>query len=529
MPTRYPFLPSLIEINEPRLCAPFLAAATTAYKGPDFDIRIVGQNLPGLSARWILSAEDIAAQFEGPGGGLPLREVRELKQTRWSSDFVTSAAVDFDGTGDKNILAIIGTEDGALRRNYVTALFRNEVEFEGALARAELVEQILESAAIVWNLDRPSVLQIDNAFYAIPNPQSFNLMDFREELWRLAPDGARVVCAVQLELGAAEQTIAAQLIQTPVGNMSRVLDVIAGYEPRCTGTLHFMSMAVNDAAEVYARAASRPWALSGIEPYNDEAEVDAGLDRWSQRGLWNYRMLRQMRASVPAAHDFLKEYYEHAFGLSEADAGALADHNFDLLIRTRFKFPRNPWSEDTNDPSFRLRRALLAQDPAEQVRELLNASGISNAYVESRWGTSAEPTLFYALESPLLVDLLLDRGADVNARGNFDKTALMYAAQFNLPETAKRLLERGADINATTSGEGDCWTNVNVSERTALMYAAENADLAMVDLLLEHGANPLARDSAKHSADMYVDRNGGLTEGAKRELYRRLRTATETP
>ena len=198
--------------------------------------------------------------------------------------------------------------------------------------------------------------------------------------------------------------------------------MIAGYEPRCTGTLHFMSMAVNDAAEVYARAASRPWALSGIEPYNDEAEVDAGLDRWSQRGLWNYRMLRQMRASVPAAHDFLKEYYEHAFGLSEADAGALADHNFDLLIRTRFKFPRNPWSEDTNDPSFRLRRALLAQDPAEQVRELLNASGISNAYVGNRGGEHrAEPTLFYALESPLLVDLLLDRGADVNARGNFEQ------------------------------------------------------------------------------------------------------------
>jgi hypothetical protein len=528
-PTRCPFLPSLIEINEPQLCAPFLATAIAAYKGPDFDIRTVGQDLSSLSARWILSAEDIAAQFEGPDGRLPLSEVRELTQIRWSWDLVTSTVVDFNGNGDKNILAIIGTEDNALRHSYVTALFHNEADFEGALAKAGSVEQILESATIVWDLDRPSILQIDNAFYAIPNPQSFHLKDFREELWRLAPDSARIACVVQLEPGAAERTIAPQLIQTPIGSMSRVLDAIAGHEPRCTGTLHFMSMAVTDAAQVYARTASRPWALSGIEPYNDEAEIDAALDRWSQRGLWNHRMLRQLRHSVPAAHDFLRDYYQHAFGLSETDAGALADHNFDLLIRTRFKFPRNPWPEDTNDPSFRLRRALLAQYTAEQVEELLDAAGISNAHVESRWGTSTEPTLFYALENPILVDLLLDRGADINARGNFNKTALMYAAQFNLPETAKRLLERGADINAATSGEGDCWTNVNVSERTALMYAAENADLEMVDLLLEHGANPLARDSAKCSADMYVDGNGGLTESAKLELYQRLRTAKGTP
>ena len=46
VPTRYPFLPSLIEINEPAVCSSFLAAVTDAYKGPEFDIKTVGHTLP---------------------------------------------------------------------------------------------------------------------------------------------------------------------------------------------------------------------------------------------------------------------------------------------------------------------------------------------------------------------------------------------------------------------------------------------------------------------------------------------------
>ena len=237
-------------------------------------------------------------------------------------------------------------------------------------------------------------------------------------------------------------------------------------------------------------------------------------------------MLRELSKVTDPAHDFLKVYYRDGFELSQEAADRLADASFDLVVRSRFTFPRRPQPIDMDDPSFRLRGALLAGSSEKTITALFEAGAtISNAYVKSRWGISTEPTLFYALESPALVDLLLKRGADVNAKGNFGKTALMYAAQLNLIDTATLLLERGADVNAKTSTIGDCWNAIDVADRTALMYAAGNADLAMVDLLLRHGADANATDSHNKSADSYVDRNEHIVRDRATELYRRLRDA----
>src|SRR5262249_46795309 len=65
------------------------------------------------------------------------------------------------------------------------------------------------------------------------------------------------------------------------------------------------------------------------------------------------------------------------------------------------------------------------------------------------WG-SREPDLFFALEHPNLVQLILDRGAPVDQPNHFGKTALMYAAHFNLQDTARVLLRAGANPNART-------------------------------------------------------------------------------
>jgi ankyrin repeat protein len=43
------------------------------------------------------------------------------------------------------------------------------------------------------------------------------------------------------------------------------------------------------------------------------------------------------------------------------------------------------------------------------------------------------------------MDVLLDRGIDVNARYRHDLTALMWAAGYGKVQTVRRLLERGAD------------------------------------------------------------------------------------
>ena len=82
------------------------------------------------------------------------------------------------------------------------------------------------------------------------------------------------------------------------------------------------------------------------------------------------------------------------------------------------------------------------------------------------------------------VALLIEKGADVNARGNYDMTPLMRAAQWSTdPEIIKLLLDKGADIEAR-----------DVFGETTLMHAAilfETTEI--VKLLLDKGADIEAR------------------------------------
>ena len=71
----------------------------------------------------------------------------------------------------------------------------------------------------------------------------------------------------------------------------------------------------------------------------------------------------------------------------------------------------------------------------------------------------------------------LQNGSDVNAR-EFGKTPLMIAAMGNSPELINLLLEHGADINATDTFTG----------KTALGYAKEFNQKQIIKILQQHGA-----------------------------------------
>ena len=123
-------------------------------------------------------------------------------------------------------------------------------------------------------------------------------------------------------------------------------------------------------------------------------------------------------------------------------------------------------------------KALLASDPS-----LVNARHPSN---------KATPLIFAIIYAKgEVAKLLLEKGADVNARASNGHTALHYASAYGLIDIVKSLLDNGASVNfdVKDSAEGDdpgC---------TPLLYAAENGQLAVVKLLLEKGADVNAKAS----------------------------------
>ena len=102
-----------------------------------------------------------------------------------------------------------------------------------------------------------------------------------------------------------------------------------------------------------------------------------------------------------------------------------------------------------------------------------------------------------------VVKLLLARGADVNARETIkSQTALMWAVSEEHADVVKALVEGGADVTArsavrkrrvNTDGAGFGAGEVLDKEQggyTALLFAAQQGDVALARILLDRGASP---------------------------------------
>ena len=96
-----------------------------------------------------------------------------------------------------------------------------------------------------------------------------------------------------------------------------------------------------------------------------------------------------------------------------------------------------------------------------------------------------------------LVEGLLARGANVNARGDSGSTPLWVATRFARGDIARLLLDHGAAPNATTD-DGN----------TALMTAATRGDRPMVELLLARGAKAELSDAYHKTALSYAMAEG---------------------
>jgi ankyrin repeat protein len=98
-----------------------------------------------------------------------------------------------------------------------------------------------------------------------------------------------------------------------------------------------------------------------------------------------------------------------------------------------------------------------------------------------------------------VVKLLLDKGADVNAKSEHAVTALYCAGGKDKLEMVKLLLDKGADVNAQTD---DGWS--------ALMSAAAGGDAELLTLLGDNGADVNARRNTGATALMEAAGNGRL-------------------
>ena len=140
------------------------------------------------------------------------------------------------------------------------------------------------------------------------------------------------------------------------------------------------------------------------------------------------------------------------------------------------------------------------------------------------------PLMFAAKSrNPETVSALVNAGADVNAKDNYGKTPLMYAAESGNLDAVNALVDAGADVNpednigwtplihAAWSGSTEnvnalvkAGADVNVQDNvgaTPLMHAADKGSLDAVEALVNAGAVVNAQDTYGKTPLIYaVDR-----------------------
>ena len=101
---------------------------------------------------------------------------------------------------------------------------------------------------------------------------------------------------------------------------------------------------------------------------------------------------------------------------------------------------------------------------------------------------------------PELAPLLASRGAAIDSSGSWiGASCTGNQGRKDDPEYVRALLHHGANANDRRAGDPEGATGVRGLNATALHYAARAGFLRTIEVLLDHGADPDARDSRGRS------------------------------
>lgn len=310
-------------------------------------------------------------------------------------------------------------------------------------------------------------------------------------------------------------------------------NAIRGGSSTCSGSKYFESLKNFDELLLKIALLPREYQKSLADAEQREAisnKNKAYFRFWAYQSIGNYTLFTQFwenynNALMPLTAYFerrfdkasaifyatnaLNEFLNYAVGNSKLNkdistlAKLVTNKNNDLAKIKEYIFIYKPSLARLNSAFY---AALLKNRNLNIIKYFVNFGISLNQGYES--------ALFYSLNSYENTKYLLSKGALVNYANAFGKSALFYAVELNLYDIAKLLLENGADANKQLINESEKLALANGASmpyfitlcalehslKSVLMSAAAYSDVAMIKLLLKHGAKLDLRDDLGYNA-----------------------------
>lgn len=296
----------------------------------------------------------------------------------------------------------------------------------------------------------------------------------------------------------------------------------------CTGTMRYA------AGRHYSLELARLGYFPQSRPHNPgQSRGEKYFEEWGFQSLYNRAIYLDYLKLRNSARPQLADWYAENASIDYDTASKYADKALITISNWAFGGHSSQWEPEPLVPYTEsvlqgdqsafvealgsaskaqklnsLRRLLASKPEISLVRAVL-----VNTPDVLQTGRSESP-LSLAVKEPAILALMLQSGFDPNHQNEFGKTPLYYAIDFNQPKAVQLLLDSGANVNHGYQ-EGDpndvTWrwgcTSIEHWQRTPLMHAAQHADIAMLKLLLEAGADINSRDSLGKTAVDYAKDN----------------------
>ncbi len=133
-------------------------------------------------------------------------------------------------------------------------------------------------------------------------------------------------------------------------------------------------------------------------------------------------------------------------------------------------------------------RSLIIDQNLPRIRKLLDSERSLVNAVYTEYNNTTALHIVASIGNISMTNLFIERGANVNAKQNDNRTPLISAVHRDHVEVARILLNNGADVDASNIKEEGV-TYMGLAAGTPLHWAAQKGSEKMVELLINKGAN----------------------------------------